>query len=147
MRNSWVVFKQQNVLALTFLNFCQSLGGGWYNWFPLFLEQQQGFDLASTGAIFALVDFFSTVGSLLGGFFADWLMVSPRTQGTRYSTVNWIRRAAAVFRPITSAYAAQFSVGSGLRFPKEYLAGRGMCLVFAASLPPSILIPCLFFYK
>ena len=54
MRNSWVVFKQQNVLALTFLNFCQSLGGGWYNWFPLFLEQQQGFDLASTGAIFAL---------------------------------------------------------------------------------------------
>ena len=73
-------------------------------------------------------------------------MVSPRTQGTRYSTVNWIRRAAAVFRPITSAYAARFSVES-VRFPKEYLAGRGMCLVFAASLPPSILIPCLFFYK
>ena len=47
-------------------------------------------------------------------------------QGTRYASVNWIRRASAVFRPITSA---------------------AMCFVFAASLPPSVLIPCLFFYN
>ena len=108
-RAHWVVARQTPVLALTLAHVLLGVGSSWYQWAPLYVEQQKGFDLRRAGVWLALADYGAVAGHIAGGFFADHLRNARRFQGSRYADVNWIRRTSMV---------------------RSRALGGGMCFVF-----------------